>query len=82
MTVVMIKVVSIVAFGSYKISHEKNSWFDDYGGRRYLDGLNMQNPDYVLPFFSSTFTACPGFLGKKLEEEDDASVMNAHLSII
>lgn len=42
-----------------------------------MDSLNMQNPDYV-PFFFFFFInvhSLPEFLGKKIEEEDDASVM-------
>lgn len=41
-----------------------------------MDSLNMQNPDYVLFFvFFINVHSLPELLGKKVEEEDDASVM-------
>lgn len=41
----------------------------------------MQDPDYVLHFFINVHSL-PEYLRKKVEEEDDASLVNAHMSTI
>ncbi len=57
--------------GYYKISHEEpeeNSWFDDCGEE---DTPRLCS----FFFFSINVHSLPEFLGKKIEEEDNASVM-------